>query len=443
MSVAVIVLCAGQGTRMKSEKAKVLHELCDKPLCAWPIDAALKVKPAQIIAVVGHQAKQVQQALEKRYENQFDFVLQKEQKGTAHAVKLALKVLKPGIRQVVVLYGDTPFLTTESIRSLLKLNTPKTQMSLLTAEIKEPSGYGRIVREGGLIKCIVEHKDASPQERKISEVNPGFYAFKTEYLKKALPKVKKSPATGEYYLTELVRMAACTQKDALPSKKINSVEMQGINTRVQLSQAECYLREKINHVWMLKGVSMLDPKCTYVGADVHLSKDVTLWPGVCISGKSKIGSNSTIYAHSCLENVRIDTNVSVGPFARLRPGAKLEANSKVGNFVEVKQSTLCKGAKAGHLAYIGDATIGSNSNVGAGTITCNYDGKHKHQTVLGENVFIGSNSTLVAPVKVDSGAYIAAGSVVTKNVETDALVFGRAKQVSKAGYAKVIRKKWL
>ena len=460
MSLGVIVLCAGQGTRMKSKLPKVIHSLCGKPLCAWPIDAALKVKPSQVIIVTGHGAEQVEESVEKYYlinksKYKFDFVLQKNQNGTGHAVKLALKKLKSNISQVLILYGDTPFLETKSIRKLITLNSKSSPMAMLTATVSDPTGYGRIVRENKKILNITEHKDANFQEKKICEVNPGYYVFKSKFLKDNISKIKKSPTTGEYYLTDLISKAS--RISDIPSALISEIEMQGINNRQQLAEASDILRTQINKEHMLGGVTMREPGSVHIDDSVKIGQDVYLSKDVMLLGETKIGSDvaigagciiqdsivesgARIHPYSICDNAKIAGNTDIGPFARLRPGSEICGGAKVGNFVEVKNSTLKTGAKAGHLAYIGDSEIGESSNIGAGTITCNYDGKNKNRTIIGEKVFIGSNSTLVAPVKISEGAYVAAGSVVTEDAEKDDLVLGRSRQVVKKKYALEIRR---
>lgn len=434
MSVAAIVLAAGQGTRMKSQTPKVLHKVCGRFLCEYSIDAALKSKPSQVIVVVGHQSQVVQKALESVYPDQLTFVEQKPQNGTAHAVKLCLPHVRSSIKKIVVLCGDTPFLKSSSVKSLLRLaSKPSVNMSMCTAILADPTGYGRIVRdEFGDICRIVEHKDASTSQRQLDEVNPGIYCFKTKFLKASIPKIRKSPASGEYYLTDMVDLAAKAKGSGpIPTKVIDPIEMAGINDRTQLAEAEHAMRQRINLHWMKKGVTMLDPFSTYIDDAVWLSPDVILHPGVILRGNTKISKSCEILPYSVIEDTVIHRKCSIGPFARLRPGTEIFREAKVGNFVEVKKSKIRAGSKAGHLAYIGDADVGEGCNIGAGTITCNYDGKDKHPTVLGKNVFIGSNATLVAPLNVGDGAYVAGGSTITDDVESGALAFGRARQVNK------------
>ena len=446
MSLGVVILCAGQGTRMKSKLPKVIHSLCGKPLCAWPIDAALKAKPEQIIVVTGYGSDQVEKALKAYYTDansklSLDFVLQKSQNGTGHAVKLAMKRLKSKISQVLVLYGDTPFLETSSIRKLIKLNSPRnSQMAMLTAVVKDPVGYGRIVRQKtkpNKILNITEHKDADSEERKICEVNPGFYVFSVKFLRENIGKIKKSPVSGEYYLTELIARAARISE--IPSALISEIEMQGINNRVQLAEASDILRDQINKKHMLAGVTMREHQSVHIDSNVKIGQDAYLSKDVMLLGQTKIGAGvaigagcilqdcvvepgARIHPYSICEDAKIAGNSDVGPFARLRPGADICEGAKVGNFVEVKNSKLRPGAKAGHLAYIGDSDIGENSNIGAGTITCNYDGKRKNRTKILNGAFVGSNSSLVAPIKIGKRSVIGAGSVLKENISSNQMI---------------------
>ncbi len=462
MKRAAVVLCAGQGTRMKSEIPKVLHPIWGQPMGAWAIKAALHSGAGQVVTVVGHQAERVTKALKKSVP-EITTAFQAEQKGTGHAVKMALPQLEQFTGTVLVLCGDTPCLTGTTLEQLcLAREESNAPLALATAMVPDPTGYGRIVRDmlGRLVR-IVEQKDATSEERQIDEINTGVYAFDAAFLRAGLSALTAENAQGEFYLTDLIGMAAAriSEEDSLPTLQIPIEEALGVNDRVQLAEAGQLLRAQILHYWMENGVSMVDPATTYVDASVHMEQDVTLGAHVSLRGRTDIeshaqidagcvltdthvGKNSKIHCYSVCENAFVGNDVNVGPFARLRPDAKLESNSKVGNFVEIKKAVLGEGAKANHLAYIGDADIGAGSNIGAGTITCNYDGFGKNKTVLGENVFVGSNSTLVAPMRIGAGAYVAAGSTINKTVEQDDLAIARVKQDNKKGYAAKIRNRF-
>ena len=462
MERAAVVLCAGQGTRMKSEIPKVLHPIWGQPMGAWAIKAALHSGAGQVVTVVGHQAERVTEAL-KNSVPEITTALQAEQKGTGHAVQMALPQLEQFSGTVLVLCGDTPCLTGTTLEQLcLAREESDAPLALATAMVPDPTGYGRIVRDMlGRLARIVEQKDATSEERQIDEINTGVYAFDAAFLREGLGALTTENAQGEFYLTDLIGMAAekINEEESLPTLQIPIEEALGVNDRVQLAEAGQLLRAQILHYWMENGVSMVDPATTYVDASVHMEQDVTLGAHVslrgrttiashthidagCVLSDTQVGKNSKIHCYSICENAHVGNDVSVGPFARLRPDAKLESHSKVGNFVEIKKAVLGEGAKANHLAYIGDADIGAGSNIGAGTITCNYDGFGKNKTVLGENVFVGSNSTLVAPMNIGAGAYVAAGSTINKTVEQDDLAIARVKQDNKKGYAAKIRNRF-
>lgn len=451
-----VVLCAGQGTRMKSALPKVLHPLLGQPMCAWPLSSAQALGATRTVAVVGHGADQVESAVQSAFGDDVQCVLQAERKGTGHAVMVAMDALADAAIEgtVLVLYGDTPLLKTESLAALVDARGDL-PLAMLTTTVDDPTGYGRIVKNvTGDVVAIVEHKDASPAELEICEVNPGIYAVDAGFLRRALPELKNENAQGEYYLTDLVAMAAAA--GGVATLEVPAADTYGVNDRVQLARAAGILRARINEGHLRAGVAMEDPDATYIGPHVTIGQDVSLAAGVHLRGTttvqtgaridvgavitdSHVGPDVTIKPYSVLEDARVDAAADVGPFGRLRPGAHLEEGARIGNFVEVKKSTLKAGAKVNHLAYIGDATVGQKANVGAGTITCNYDGANKHPTAIGDGAFIGSNSTLVAPVTIGDGAYVAAGSTVTKAVPDDALAFGRPKQANKAGYAARLR----
>jgi bifunctional UDP-N-acetylglucosamine pyrophosphorylase / glucosamine-1-phosphate N-acetyltransferase len=456
MKLACVVLCAGKGTRMKSRLPKVLHPAAGRPLCAWPLLRAAAAGAEPIIAVVGHGAQLVQEVLSRGAPAGLRFAVQAEQRGTGHAVLCGLAALAERVDEVLVLYGDTPLLQQESLDALLaRRREGGCALGLLTTRLEDPTGYGRIVRgaEGGIAK-IVEHKDASEAERALTEVNPGIYVFDAAFLREGIEKLGTDNAQGELYLTDLVAFAA--EAGGVAELFVPAEETLGVNDRVQLALVERVLRQRIRHRHMLAGVTLEDPSTTYIDDEVEIESDVVLEPGVFLRGKTRLHEGCRIGAGAVLvdtvieaeamikpytlcEQARVGPTAEAGPFARLRPGADLREGSRVGNFVEVKKAVLGKGSKANHLAYLGDAEVGEGVNIGAGTITCNYDGFGKHKTVLKDGVFIGSNSTLVAPLTVGKGAYVGAGSCVSRDVPDDALAIGRAKQDNKEGYAARIR----
>lgn len=457
-SLTCIVLCAGKGTRMKSEVPKVLHHILGKPMVTYPTECAFALGANPVVAVVGHQAERVEQTLRTYFPDGLLCALQAEQKGTGHAVQMAMEALPQDweSESVLVLYGDTPLLQHASLASLVQLQKEtKAELALLTTQVADPTGYGRIVRDAdGRVARIVEHKDASAAEREIHEINPGIYVMDAAFLRAGLAQLSSDNAQGELYLTDLVAMAASAGR--VVDVAVDAEDTLGVNDRLQLAQAAGILQKRINDSAMRQGVTLEDPKSTFIEPNVQLGQDVVIGPNVSLRGQSVIGdgaeieqgvilynthveSGARIRAYSICEDAHVGPQAEVGPFARLRPEAVLLQKSKVGNFVEVKKTRLGEGAKANHLAYLGDADIGAGSNIGAGTITCNYDGHGKHKTTLGEGVFIGSNSTLVAPVQIHAGAYVAADSCVTREVPADALAISRTKQENKEGYAARLR----
>jgi bifunctional UDP-N-acetylglucosamine pyrophosphorylase/glucosamine-1-phosphate N-acetyltransferase len=440
MKVTAVLLAAGQGTRMKSDLPKVLHPLCGKPML-WHVLQALKpvtTPGAKPVVVVGHGAEEVRQYLG----NTAECVLQEPQLGTGHAAMQAEPVLRDQMDFVIVTYSDMPLLRSETFEQLVetqRLNSGP--LSLLTVVADDPRGFGRIVRKAnGTVEAIVEEYVATPEQRQIKELNVGAYCFKADWLWEALHRIEKNPKKGEYYLTDVVELAV---KDHLPVQAVlheDFVETIGINTRIHLSEAEAALRRRINHEHMLNGVSMMDPASTYIDVGVTIGKDTTILPNTYLHGNTVIGErnligpntmirNSTIgngcrILASVLEGAVLEDDVEMGPFARLRKGAHLKSHVHMGNFGEVKDSTLHEGVKMGHFSYIGNTNVGAHTNIGAGTITCNYDGEKKHPTEIGEDAFIGSDTMLVAPIKLGDGARTGAGAVVTKNVPDDTLVVG-------------------
>ena len=438
MKVTAILLAAGQGTRMKSSLPKVLHPLCGRPMLWHVLEALKSAATEKPVVVVGHGAEQVRKYLGDSAQP----VLQEPQLGTGHAAMQAEALLKGRTDYIIITYADMPLLRGETFQRLVetqRLNPGP--FSLLTVIADDPRGFGRIVRKAdGTVQAIVEEYVATPEQQQIKELNVGAYCFKADWLWEALQRIPKNPKKGEYYLTDIVEIAV---RDNLPVQAVlhdDFIETIGINTRVHLSEAEAALRQRINQTHMLNGVSMLDPDSTYIDAGVKIGRDTTLLPNTYIHGNTEIGEGNVIGPNtilrdtqignhctilaSVLEGAVLEDNVDMGPFARLRKGAHLKSHVHMGNFGEVKDSTLHEGVKMGHFSYIGNATIGANTNIGAGTITVNYDGEKKHPTLIGEDVFIGSDTMLVAPIKLGDGARTGAGSVVTKDVPEDTLVVG-------------------
>jgi bifunctional UDP-N-acetylglucosamine pyrophosphorylase/glucosamine-1-phosphate N-acetyltransferase len=441
MSLDVIILAAGQGSRMKSKKPKVLHGIGGKPMVQHVIDCALELDTPRIHVVVGHGADQVRAALGTQTLN---LALQAEQLGTGHAVAQALEGTDPdGIS--LVLYGDVPLTRSETLRELVAIARQE-KLGLLTVKLGDPSGYGRIIRtETDQVVAIVEHKDASDAQRALSEVNTGILALPTRLLVDWLPRLSSNNAQGEYYLTDVIAMAAAQGVLIEAIQPQYEQEVQGVNNRQQQAELERWYQLREAQRLMNNGVTLLDPSrldvrgslsagldvvidinCVFEGR-VVLGNDVTIGPNCQISD-AVIGDGCHIKANSVIEQAVLQENCDIGPFARLRPGTELAAGVKVGNFVETKQARIGEGSKVSHLSYVGDAKIGSGVNVGAGTITCNYDGVNKFQTEIGDGAFIGSNSALVAPVKVGAGATVGAGSTITKDVADDQLSVARGKQ---------------
>ncbi len=454
-SLFSIILAAGQGTRMKSSKLKMLHQLGGKPMIGHIVDTLEEIKTEDIIVVVGHKAEDVKNYLGTKVQ----YVEQKEQLGTGHAVLQVEPILKHRDGITLIINGDTPLLTKTTLEALI--NEHKTRdvaLTILSTELANPTSYGRIIRDNNqeVIK-IVEEKDASISERRIKEVNSGIYCFDNAKLFQALGKINNNNKQGEYYLTDVIEILRHLGERIVAFETFNSNELVGINDRIALAEAETILKKRILESHMRAGVTIIDPMNTYIEKEVRIGADTTIFPGTHIKGETVIGANCKIgpnadltdviiaddvtLTHSVIISSSIDSYTTVGPFAYIRPGTKIGSSVKIGDFVEVKNSTIGDGTKVPHLSYIGDADLGEGINIGCGTITVNYDGFKKHRTTVEDRAFIGCNSNLIAPVSIGKEAYIAAGSTITKNVPDFALSIARERQVNKDDYVKKIREK--
>ena len=455
MTLEVIVLAAGKGTRMHSALPKVLHELAGRPLLEHVLDSARQLMPARIHVVCGYGAESVRERLADI--EGLHWVEQAQQLGTGHAVRQALPDLDPG-SLALVLYGDVPLIRADTLRTLLEQCAGQ-DPALLTADVKDPSGYGRILRDGtGAVKAIVEEADASEAERRITEINTGFIACPADRLRVWLDEIDNSNRQGEYYLTDVVSRAVHSGATVASVTCSDSDEIAGVNSQVELAMLERCFQARQAESLMGAGLNLRDPARFDLRGNLHFGEDCVFDINVVIEGDvtlgsqvsvgpncqiidSEIGSGVEIRANSVIEGVKIADHCSVGPFARLRPGTVLDAGARVGNFVETKNATLGEDSKANHLAYVGDATVGQRVNIGAGVITCNYDGANKHPTVIGDDAFIGSNSALVAPVTVGKGATVGAGSAVTRDVPEGQLALTRAEQQVRTGWQRPKKEK--
>jgi bifunctional UDP-N-acetylglucosamine pyrophosphorylase/glucosamine-1-phosphate N-acetyltransferase len=453
--IHLVILAAGKGTRMKSGMPKVLHRAGDRRLIEHVLRAAASLDATTTVVVVGHMADQVREALPERLG--LRFALQEPQLGTGHAVLQAEPHLAGASGTIVLLSGDVPLLRPATLRALVATHERSgAAATVLTARVPDPEGYGRIVRIDGRIAAIVEHKDASAAERAIDEINSGIYAFAAAPLFDALRSIGSANAQGEYYLPDLVRIYRGRGLNVETVRLEDSREILGVNSRRELADVAAILKTTKNEELMAAGVSIVDPASTWIGPDVAVGRDTVIHPNVYLEGSTRIGERCEIHASVRVVDSTLDDGVvvnnfcvireshvragaQIGPFAHIRPQSDVGEGAHVGNFTELKKTTLGKGSKANHLSYLGDATIGDKVNIGAGTITCNYDGTHKHQTVIEDGVFIGSDSQLVAPVRVGKGAYVAAGSSIVDDVPPGALGIARGKQVNKDGW--VERKK--
>lgn len=454
--LAALILAAGKSTRMKSARSKVLHNLAGRPVLAYTIDAAKGAGAKPVKVVVAPFQTDIKAYLD---EVEVDFVLQKEQLGTAHAVMVAERAFVGFDGDILILCGDVPLARPESLREFVDaVRAKRAVLGVLSMAPSNPAGYGRIVRDldGSVIK-IVEEKEASPKEKTIREVNSGIILANREWLFSSLKKVSNANAKGEYYLTDLVGIALKEGVGVVAHRCEPAEDFHGINTRVELARAAEHMRERINKSLMLAGAGLIDYRHTYVDFGVHIGQDTSVLPFTFILGNTKIGSGCTIEngvvirdaivgngvhikANSVIEGSKISDGAVVGPFARVRPGSKVGAGARIGNFVELKKCEMKAGAKAGHLSYLGDAVVGAHANIGCGTITCNYDGREKHMTVIGDGVFVGSDTQFVAPVRIGRGAVIGAGSTITRDVPPSALALSRSEQKTVKGYAERKRK---
>ena len=449
MTNYAIILAAGKGTRMKSDLPKVLHKVAGISMLEHVFRSVNAIDPEKTVTVVGHKAELVEQVLA----GQTDFVRQTEQLGTGHAVMMAEPVLENLTGQTLVIAGDTPLITGESLKNLIDFHiNHKNVATILTAEADNPFGYGRIVRnQHDEVLKIVEQKDASDFEQQIKEINTGTYVFDNARLFEALKNINTNNAQGEYYITDVIgifrengeKVGAYTLKDF--------DESLGVNDRVALATAESVMRRRINQQHMVNGVSFVNPHATYIDVDVEIAPEVQVEANVTLKGQTKIGAETiltngtyivdsvigerTVITNSMIEESSVADGVTVGPYAHIRPGSSLAKDVHVGNFVEVKGSSIGENTKAGHLTYIGNSEVGANVNFGAGTITVNYDGQKKYKTIIGDNVFVGSNSTIIAPVELGDNSLVGAGSTITKDVPADAIALGRGRPINKEDYA--------
>ncbi len=451
--VSIVILAAGLGTRMKSRQAKVLHQAGGRPLIEHVVRTALELAPAErIFVVVGSQAERVREAVRPFA---VGCIEQAEQKGTAHALLVGRERLEPLGGLLVVLYGDCPLLSAATLRELIeRQRRSEAAATVLTAILEDPTGYGRVLRdEGGGVRAIVEQKAATAEQLAVREINSGIYCFRSHLLWQHLGAIRPENPAREYYLTDIVEIFRREGHAVEPFRLEDPTEVLGVNTRLDLAEVDRVCRRRKVRALMLAGVTIRLPETVTVDADVEIGADSILEPFVQILGRTRIGEDCCIGAGSILRDSELGNRVAVrpfslveestladdtrvGPFARLRPGTRLQAGAQVGNFVELKKARLGKGSKANHLAYLGDADIGAGVNIGAGTITCNYDGERKHPTRIADGVFVGSHATLVAPLELGEGCYVGAGSVITEPVPAEALGLGRARQVVKEGWAR-------
>ena len=435
--LALVILAAGMGTRMKSSLPKVLHKIAGRSMLGHVLHAGKSLGASKAVVVHGPEMPAVQKEAISIIAD-CHFAEQKDRLGTGHAVSTANEALSEFTGVVLVLYGDVPLIQTATLKNLLSKLNAKTKMAVLGFEAENPHGYGRFIGTKNSITDIREELDATPREKKITRCNSGIIAIDNALLWKIIPKLSKNNAKGEYYLTDLVKLAV-KAKTNVAIAMCDEMQVAGVNDRTQLSVLELAFQNEARKSAMLGGATLIDPSTVYLSADTKIGKDVVIEPNVVFGPKVTIGDEVEILAFSHIEGAIVGEGARIGPYARLRPGAEIGANVHIGNFVEIKKAKIGEGAKANHLSYIGDAIVGAGSNIGAGTITCNYDGYEKHLTEIGEKVFVGSNTSLIAPVKIGAGVNIAAGSVITADVPEDALAMSRSPQEVKEGWAKRYR----
>jgi bifunctional UDP-N-acetylglucosamine pyrophosphorylase / glucosamine-1-phosphate N-acetyltransferase len=464
LRTAIAIMAAGKGTRLKSKHPKVLHQVGGKPLLAHVIAAAKQVVPAaDIYAIIGHEAERVRQAVE---DTGVQFVVQEPQRGTGHALMCANAALA-GYDQVIVLSGDAPLITPETIRKLRDFHQSGSHgrkpagMTILSAQLEHPTGYGRIIRQrssGDEVQAIIEEKSCTPAQRKIREINSGFYAFSVIPLFANIERLKTDNPHAEYYLTDMAQVLCKAGERVIATKTENASEILGSNTRAELAELDQKMRRDKCLKLMAAGVTIFYPETCVIDADVEVDADTVIEPFVQLLGRTRIGADCRIRSYSVIQSSQVGDGVLIrpgcvlndalvangavlGPYSHLRPGSEIGEGAHVGNFVETKKVRLGRGSKANHLTYLGDAEIGEGVNIGAGTITCNYDGVHKHKTIIEDGVFVGSDSTLVAPVKLGKGSYVGAGSCITDDVPGDSLAIGRSKQIVKEGWVMMKKKR--
>ncbi len=433
MSIALVILAAGKGTRMNSEIPKVLHPIAQIPMLAHTMRSGAVLSPERTVIVTGHGSEAVARAASEEDET-VSVIEQTEQLGTAHAVAQAREALEGFSGDVVVLYGDTPFLQPETLERMVAARRDN-DLVILGFEAADPGRYGRLVMNGEALERIVEYKDASDDEKNITLCNSGLLACDAKTLFSLIDAVGNDNASGEYYLTDVVEIARDRGLN-VSAVTCDEAETLGVNSRTDLAMADEFFQSRARAELLEMGVTLMAPDTVYLAADTVIGRDTVIEPNVVFGPGVTVESGATIRAFSHLEGCHVSRGAIVGPYARLRPGAELAENTRIGNFVEVKNAEISEGAKVNHLSYIGDASVGAASNIGAGTITCNYDGVMKHRTTIGENVFVGSNTMLVAPVTLGNGSMTATGTVVTRDVEPDALAVARARQDNKPGYAR-------
>lgn len=447
-SVLAIILAAGEGKRMKSKHSKVMHCISGKPMIKHVVDAVMEAKIDDITVVVGHRAEEIKEYLK----DSVNYAFQDQQLGTGHAVKCAEKCFEKKSGQVIVLTGDTPMITTQTIKELISYHRDNNySATIMSAEFEDPTGYGRILRDkNSEVLKIVEHKDCTVEEISINEVNSGIYCFDIDDLKNALDDIKNNNAQGEYYLTDAIEIIKSKNKKIGAYIVKDKVEIMGINNRQQLSEAQQILKKKVCIEYMLNGVTIIDDNNTYISRGAVIGKDTIIYPGTIIDAQTVIGEDCVIGPNTTIEKstigngtnvknsvvleAKVGENTTVGPFAYLRPNSVVGDECRIGDFVEIKNSTIGNGTKVSHLTYVGDATVGSKVNFGCGTVLVNYDGEKKYRSTIGDNVFIGCNTNLVSPVDVKDGSYIAAGSTITEDIPKDSLAIARARQINKEGW---------